>query len=195
MGTVEWLAAWAAQAGGRVVVGIDGPGAAGKSTLAAALAAELGAVVVHTDDFHLPSAERVGNGYDLARLRVEVFEPAAVGKTTRYRRYDWPDDRLADWVQLPGDVPLVVEGVYSTSSAVRGFCTTTVFCRASPEVRLSRGLARDGEAARSRWVDEWMPAEDRYFAAERVEEAADVVVLGEHGEFRVIQSRRPGGAS
>src|SRR5215212_9991964 len=33
------------------IVAVDGPGGAGKSTLAAALAAELDAPVVHTDDF------------------------------------------------------------------------------------------------------------------------------------------------
>ena len=33
------------------ITAVDGPGGAGKSTLAAALAVELGAQLVHTDDF------------------------------------------------------------------------------------------------------------------------------------------------
>ncbi|MGW9673400.1 hypothetical protein ACWGUN_09545 [Streptomyces koyangensis] len=66
--------------GGHFLLGVDGPGASGKSTLAGQLARHLPeAHVVHVDDFYLPSADRprpgaqpgapVVPGFDLRRLR------------------------------------------------------------------------------------------------------------------------------
>ena len=41
------------------------------------------------------------------------------------------------------------------------------------------GIERDGVAARSRWVDEWMPAEDAYVSAIRPDAAAMLVIDGQ----------------
>ncbi|MCY0958062.1 uridine kinase family protein [Streptomyces sp. H27-H5] len=166
-----------------ILLGIDGPGASGKSTLAALLAERLdAAVVIHVDDFHLPSADRprtagaIAADVDLARLETQVLRPAATGGTVRYRRYDWDLDRLAEWTELPPDTTLIVEGVHALHLRLRHVYTYRVFCDARREVRLSRGLARDGESARRLWEDDWMPAEDRYLATHRPHLRADVVL-------------------
>jgi uridine kinase len=63
------------------IVGIDGRGGSGKSTLGRALAAQHGGVVVELDDFYRPSAERHvppqthGGNYDLPRVRAQVLAP------------------------------------------------------------------------------------------------------------------------
>jgi hypothetical protein len=44
---------------------------------------------------------------------------------------------------------------------------------------LRRGLERDGEAARSQWLDDWIPAEDRYIAGQRPDLAAQVVLASD----------------
>src|SRR3954452_18237626 len=73
------------------VVAVDGPGGAGKSTLAAALAHALGgAPVVPTDDFASWEVP-VGGG---PRLRDEVLRRLAAGEPVRYRAYDWSGRRL-----------------------------------------------------------------------------------------------------
>ncbi len=165
------------------MVGIDGPGAAGKSTVADLLAARLrDAVVVNVDDFYLPSdvrdlrAGHVGSEFDLPRLGQQVLRPASTGGHVRYQRYDWGTDSLAEWVDVPDGVPLVVEGVYCLERALRDAYTFTVFCRADAAVRLRRGLDRDGEGARAVWVEQWMPAEDAYVAEQRPDQFADVVL-------------------
>lgn len=167
----------------RVLVGIDGPGASGKSTLADLLAAELpGAAVVHVDDFYLPSASRgsrdgqVAAHFDWPRLVDQVIKPAATGGHVRYQRYDWDSDSLAEWHEVRSGVPLIVEGVYALEPAVRPYYSFTVCCQADPATRLRRGLERDGEQARDQWVDDWMPAEDAYAARDRPSESADLVV-------------------
>ena len=166
----------------RILVGIDGPGGSGKSTLAAALAECLDeARVVHVDDFYLPSKEhgtragQVGALFDLPRLADQVVIPAAAG-SARYQRYDWDTDTLADWIEIPDRVPVIVEGVYSLHQPLRAAYTYTVFCHADHGTRLARGVARDGEEARATWADEWMPAEDAYLHHEDPAGFAQLVI-------------------
>jgi uridine kinase len=53
-----------------------------------------------------------------------------------------------------------------------------VWVDAPRDVRLARGIARDGEEARSRWEDVWMPQEDRYVAQDDPIPSAHLVVDG-----------------
>ncbi len=183
-----------------VLVGIDGPGGSGKSTLADLLAAHIdGAVVVHGDDFYRPRAERsdgvVGadEQFDLDRLLRQVVAPAAAGTAIRYQRYDWPTDELAEWISVPADVTVVVEGIYCTELRLRDHYDFRIFCVAHRAVRLRRGLARDGHGARSQWLGEWIPAEDRYIVGQRPDLTADVVVASDRPdnqaspEFRLVE--------
>ena len=52
-----------------------------------------------------------------------------------------------------------------------------VWVEAPPQVRLARGLARDGEAERPHW-ERWMRDEAEHFARERTAERADVRLDG-----------------
>src|SRR4051794_14963400 len=121
----------------RTLVGIDGPGAAGKSTLAGLLRAGLEpAAVVQVDDFYLPSAVRgsrageIGALFDLPRLASQVVLPAAAGCAFRYQRYDWDTDTLTDWVEVPAAGPVIIEGVYCLQRQFRDAYTFAIFCQA-----------------------------------------------------------------
>jgi uridine kinase len=173
---------------GTLFVGVDGPGGSGKSTVARALE-RLGPdkiTVVEMDDFYLPSSERppasgegsLGAAFDWRRLLAQVLEPLRAGGRGRYQRYDWDADELAEWHDVPAEGIVVVEGVYSTRSELADHYDFRIWVTARPEVRLARGLERDGEAARSLWVDEWMPEEDRYAALDRPRERAHLVIDG-----------------
>ena len=173
-----------ALAGPRVRVGIDGPGGSGKSRLAAELIRcwPTGAALVHGDDFGRPtsdparSEQRIGGLFDLSRLEREVLEPHERGVPIRYRRYDWSADRLGEWVTAPHDSTLIVEGVYCTHPSIRDRYHFLIWVEADRPTRLARGLARDGESARSCWEDIWMPVEDRYRAEHRPDDAAHLVL-------------------
>ena len=165
---------------------VDGLGGAGKSVLAAALAEQLGTLVVQGDDFYHSSEQRwrsgpeaIGASFDWRRLERQVLAPLSQGEGARYQRYDWDEDRLGDWISLPGQDTVVVEGVYVLRAELRRYASVSIWVETPREVRLSRGIGRDGEAARSRWTDEWMPAEDVYVAAMRPMAAATVVVDGQ----------------
>lgn len=168
---------------GPALVAIDGPGGSGKSSLTGLLGERLPSLIaVHIDDFYLPSEERraasgIASAFDLTRLRRQVLEPASASRPFRYQRYDWERDAVAEWIEVEaGAAVIVVEGVYSLERSLRDRYTFSVFCRAERADRLRRGVERDGEELRARWVEEWMPAEDEYLDAQRPADFADVVV-------------------
>jgi len=117
-----------------------------------------------------------------------VLRPGARGRPGRYQRYDWPTDRLAEWIEVPATGVLIAEGVYCLRPTLREYYSYRIFCVAHRATRLRRGLDRDGEVARSRWEDEWMPAEDRYLSTEDPAGAADLVVDTSADTFRAANS-------
>ncbi|GAA1434759.1 AAA family ATPase [Microlunatus lacustris] len=154
-------------------VGIDGFGAAGKTTLAAAVAHALpGSVVVHVDDFARPSVQ----GWERDRFAEQVLAPLAASRSARYQRWDWDSDTGAEWHDIPPGVPVVVEGVSSTDVRLGVPWDVQVWVEASREVRLARALERDGESMMDQWLTDWMPSEERYAAAQRPRERSDFCV-------------------
>jgi uridine kinase len=171
------------------LVGIDGRGGSGKSTLARELAALLpDAIVVEFDDFYRPANERqlraargddeIGGDFDWRRLRHQVLQPLAGDEEARYRRYDWDGDQLADWHSIPSGGVVIVEGNYSTRPELRRYYDVTIWVDTPHDVRLHRGVERDGEHARARWLGEWIPEEDRYLAAYQPARQVDIVING-----------------
>jgi len=189
-------------AGAALLVGVDGPGASGKSTLARHLASHLGAhggpkgarhassaALVHVDDFYQPARKRfqgsvaerpVGADFDRERLAREVLTPLRAGLPARYRRYDWSSDALEPGDTIAVGPRVVVEGVYATSAPLRAFYDVTLWVECPRNLRLERGLARDGAAAAPRWLD-WMAGEDLYIARENPRQHATFVCDGSHG--------------
>ncbi len=158
------------------LVCVDGPAGSGKTTLAAELAgwcAQAGrtAHVVHLDDLY---AGWTGLEGDLwPRLTAQVLEPLRRGRPGRFQRYDWALRRFADWVDVPVTQVLVLEGCGSARRAADPAATLRVWVEADSELRLARGLARDGAGMRHHWED-WMVAEQRHFAAEGTRGRSDL---------------------
>jgi uridine kinase len=158
-----------------VFVGVDGFGGAGKTTLAAELAAAVpGAVVVHVDDF---SGPRVAE-WEWWRLREQLLLPLLAGRPARYQVWDWDRDAGGEWVDVPPGRLVVVEGVSSTRREAAVPWDLTIWVEAPRPVRLERALERDGADLMSRWLDDWMPSEEAYAARERPQQRVDLVVDG-----------------
>ena len=153
---------------------IDGPAGSGKTTLAARVS-DLApdAVVVHTDDLL--------DGWDglpgLPALLDVLVAPLAHGEATSYRRYDWFADRYAEEVPVPWTPLLVVEGVGSGCRLLADRRTALVWVSAPDDLRIARGLARDGAEAEPHWR-RWLVTEAGHFAAEGTRDAADLHVDG-----------------
>jgi uridine kinase len=140
------------------VVAVDGGAAAGKSSLAAALATRLdGAAVLSTDAMLDGWA---GQFSFWSRLRTDVLTPLAAGRPGSYQRYDWHAMRFAETVAVPVPRVLVVEGV-SAITACEGRDSVAIFLDGPRELRQRRWIERDGPLQQS-WLD-WLDNEDRYF--------------------------------
>lgn len=155
------------------LVAVDGPAGSGKTTLAAALAAGLRADGLTVATVHLDDLYEGWSGLDGVWERFEewVLAPLAAGRPARYRRYDWGSGAWAEWVDVAIPDVLVVEGCGSAPRAVDAVAVLTVWVEAGREVRLARGLARDGEALRENWLA-WMEGEAAHFEAEATRERA-----------------------
>jgi uridine kinase len=157
------------------IVAIDGYGGSGKSELARQLAGSLGgAAIVHADDFARPGVR----GWEWQRMQQQVLEPISRGHPGRYQRYDWDLDELTEWHEVPVGGTLIVEGVSSMRQDLGTYWDYAIWVDAPYEVRLQRGVKRDGEQMSSHWTDVWMPEEEEYFVAERPDVRADVIIDG-----------------
>ncbi|WP_246142709.1 AAA family ATPase [Nocardioides rubriscoriae] len=162
--------------GGARLLCVDGPAGSGKTTLARAVAARTGAPVVHMDDLY--------DGWTgLATVTDQLgtlLGPLAVGRPGHYRRYDWHVGAFAETVEVappgPGGL-LVVEGVGSGLAAYAALQTVLAWVEVPRDLRLRRGLERDGEGVRAEWLA-WQAAEDDHFNRDRTRQRADLVVDG-----------------
>lgn len=160
---------------GTRIVAIDGLGGSGKSSFARHLSRRLGdAPIVPTDDF-----ASWDNPLDWwPDLLEKLLVPISQGEVARYEKSHWggPTDGEAVVVE-PAEL-LIVEGVTASREAFAPYTTYSVWVEAPAEVRLRRGLDRDGQDAREQWRA-WMAEEERYRTAERPDERADLVVRGD----------------
>jgi hypothetical protein len=160
------------------LVAIDGPSGSGKSTFAARLAHALaGAPIVAIDDF-LSWTDLEGWW---PRFEAEVVTPLLDGRVARYQVRDWIADPFGDAVHewretMPADV-VIIEGNTSSRRAVARRLGLAVWVEAQPALRLERGVARDGEPMRGRWLD-WMTMESAFFALDATKQRAAIRVDG-----------------
>ena len=170
------IAALAARAeprcGATVVVGVDGPSGSGKSTLAAEVAAQLSCPVVHMDDL-FPGWDGLAVAAEL--VADQVFHPLAKGSAAGYRRWDWEASEWGDRVVLAWTPLLIVEGCAATVRPAGDFVAVRVWVEAALEVRMARGIDRDGEDYRPHW-ERWAAQERALFAADGTRDRADLIV-------------------
>ncbi len=155
------------------LVGIGGHGGSGKSTLAHAIGASRPDVqIVQTDSFWN------GSQFDLPRLRTDVVDVLLRGETATYETWDWAARAAAGRLEVrPSDV-VVIEGVCALHEMFRHDLDVRIWVDAPYELRLARGVARDGEASRRTWTEVWMPSEDAYVARDNPIPCAHLVIDG-----------------
>jgi uridine kinase len=159
---------------GRLVC-IDGPAGSGKTTLAEAVAEgyDDAARVLHMDDT-FPG----WSGLPRVDEQLEdLLTPLGEGHAGSYRRYDWLAGEFAETIEVPPVPLLVLEGVGSGASRFGPLQTVLVWVEAPYDLRMRRGIERDGDAFAPHW-EQWATDEEVLFAREHTRERADLVVDG-----------------
>ncbi|MGK5681490.1 uridylate kinase [Actinoplanes sp. URMC 104] len=182
-------------------VGVDGPPAAGKTTLADELAGVLRARGRHVvratiDDFLVPRAQRYRRGelsaegcyfdaHDHGALQRVLLDPLGPGGSRRFRHaaYDHQTDAavLPPVATAPADAVLLFDGVFLMRPELVDRWDLRVLVSAAPGRTVDRAVIRERRvSARAeverRWRERYLPAQQLYFATVRPHERADIVV-------------------
>jgi uridine kinase len=177
---------WRQAAGEILVVAVDGRGGSGKTTIAAAVASQTHASVVHTDDFFQWPARAAGRPaqcaqpldryYDWQRIRAQALEPLRAGLAATFPRFDWAAGTGFDGpVTVEPSELIVLEGVFSAAPELADLVDRSVLVETPADERLRRLRARLTE---EEWDDDWLAAEQEYFGAVRPPASFSLVVAG-----------------
>ncbi len=165
----------------RLLVAIDGRCASGKTTLAKALQSERGYNVIHMDHFFLRPEQRTperldepGGNVDYERFIEEALLPLKSGEAFSYRPYDCQKQLLAGAVLVEPRPVTIIEGAYCCHPRLIGSYDLRVFMTIDAEEQMRRILIRNGDEGAIRFRDIWIPLEERYFAAFRVQEKCEM---------------------
>ncbi|MFI1621727.1 hypothetical protein ACH4VT_32870 [Streptomyces lydicus] len=202
-------------------VAVDGITAAGKTTLARALATAVGergraAIHLSMDGFHHPRAHRHRQGrdsahgyyqdaYDFPAFARSVLVPLGPGGDHRYRSriIDLASDQAIDEppVTAPADAVLVVDGSFLQRHELAGLWDEVVFADTSFPVARRRGTRRDTQlfgstAAAEHAFDHRYHAACRRYLAEVAPAAHATIVVGnddlDHPVLRRIDGEHTG---
>jgi len=186
-------------------IAIDGPDAAGKTTLADELATVVHArgrqvIRASIDGFHRPRAQRYQRGefsaegcyhdtFDHGALRRVLLDPLGPHGDRSYQSavFDYHTDTAVSSPPTTAakDAVLLFDGVFLLRPELIDRWDLRIFVSAAFEETLSRARARDlplfGSAAEveRRYRDRYIPAQQLYFAAARPIDHADVIVYND----------------
>ncbi|MEO7588419.1 MAG: 4-amino-4-deoxy-L-arabinose transferase, partial [Arachnia sp.] len=128
--------------------------------------------VVHMDDI-FPGWDGLAEAVEL--VSDLVLEPLARGVDGGLHRWVWLAGERAEWVGVPVAEWVVVEGVGCGSRRCRPHLSALAWVEADRDVRMARGLERDGESFRPHW-ERWALQEDELFRSEDTRAHADVIL-------------------
>ena len=171
------------------IIAIDGRCAAGKTTLAAELAEQLGGDVIHMDDFFLPPKLRTperrsepGGNVHYERFLTEVIPKLVSGEAFFYQRFDCSRMAPGDRIPVQNNGFVFVEGAYSCHPVLGNYMDRKVFLDIDRRNQTERIRERNGEDRLQDFLQLWIPLEEAYFQAFSVEENADYIINKAKGE-------------
>ena len=147
---------------------VDGRSGAGKTRLAESLAADRSAFLISIDDSY-PGWD----GLDAGSWHIfsHVILPWSRGESGSYQTWDWKRSRPVEWVQVPSDTPLVVEGCGAIRRECEGLGAEMIWLDVGEDERKKRAIARDGQSYVTQWA-RWAMQEERFLSLHRSRDIA-----------------------
>jgi len=166
----------------KVVVGIDGPSASGKSTLGNMLRDKYNALLFHVDDYFLPPEMKTkdrlcesGGNVAYLRLEKEIMKHLNSDYITS-NHFNCKTNQLEKRNEQKNNQVIIVEGAYSLRENLFPYYTSSVFLEIDEELQKNRILARNGEVMLQKWINEWIPLENSYFEKEDLKNKVDSLI-------------------
>ena len=165
----------------RVIIAIDGPCASGKSTFAQDLCEEFDGVLFHMDDFFLPIGMKtekrlneIGGNVHYERFNKEVLNNI-YNESLTYQKYNCQKETLESPITVGLPRVAIVEGAYSLRTDLRGLYDVTVLLAVETNTQLDR-LKKRNPKLLDRFINEWIPLENRYFEQEQLDQFVDYII-------------------
>jgi uridine kinase len=168
---VDLLLAAPPRCGTTQLLCIDGPAGSGKTTLAAAIAADVDATLLHMDDLYAGWSGLEAGVTHAAR----IVEALAIRRPVTYAPWNWHRSDRGDIVEVTLRPVTIIEGVGAGAGPMRAKASLVVWMETDEDVRKQRALTRDGESFEPHWK-EWAAQEHAHYLRERTRERADVII-------------------
>ena len=173
---------------GRCVIAVDGRCGSGKSTLALVLAKRMNARCICMDDFFLPPELRTPERLNEAggNIHYERFADEVVGhlddEKLVYGIFKCSIMRIDGVSCVENKGVIIVEGSYSTHDRFGKYYDFAVFCDVGSDEQVRRIEKRNGPMMLKRFTGEWIPMEEKYFAAQNTESKCEFTVKTDMGK-------------
>lgn len=144
------------------IVAIDGRSGSGKTTVASELSSKIpSSKVVHTDEFDLYQGTS-----SIDRLIKEEVMPHKTSQASSNL--------------------LILEGIFSHDAKLQQYLDFKIWVDVDREIGFKRGLARDiafnGHDNSEKWLNYWLPLEDKYITEQNPQIKADIVISNLQGQ-------------
>ena len=167
----------------RIILAIDGGSTSGKSTLAAFLKDTYACNVISMDHFFLKpdmrTTERLsqpGGNIDYDRFIDQIILPLKSGESFAYPPYNCQTGEYDEPVNVDINLLTIVEGVYSMHPMIceHSVYRLTVFLQIDEDEQKRRLLLRNPHMY-GRFINEWVPMENKYFEYFKIADKCDYV--------------------
>ena len=161
----------------RPIITIDGPAGAGKTTLAhdlfLALSTHNTVRVLHMDDLYDGWEGALSDS--LTQVLTYIARAHKASQPYEISAYNWKKSEFNSSETIEPTEILILEGVGSGQSSIRGEASARIWMDIDPEQGLARVLQRDGASLTSH-MQTWLKAQSQHFLKESTFEESDFVL-------------------
>ena len=152
-----------------VIIAIDGPATSGKTTLSQKLKEKFNIVMIPMDHFFLPmnmkTPERlaeIGGNVDYRRVEEEICIPFKNREFSHYRAFNCQTKTYEEKQGQQSKV-LLLEGVYALHPTLQKYIDYALVLEITKSEQMTRLKKRNTPEIVEKYIQEWIPLEDRYF--------------------------------
>lgn len=166
-----------------ITIAIEGNSSAGKSTLSKFIYSKYNSNLFHMDDFFLRPEQKtkdrlneVGGNIDYERFNSEVISGIKSKSEFQYQTYNCQTLKLDEVRIVKPKALSIIEGVYSMHPLFIDIYDYKIFLEIDEKTQIDRILKRNGEFMLNRFIDEWIPMENKYFREMDIKDKCDIII-------------------